>query len=65
MFAILNDQLNLVHIGEMLIESVERSIKLLLKDKWPEIGVNICDRIVKNWLNKIGFVHRKLNETQH
>lgn len=30
-----------------------------MKNKWPESGVNVCDRTVKNWLNEVGFTYGK------
>uniref|UniRef100_A0A672Q5G6 Transposase Tc1-like domain-containing protein n=1 Tax=Sinocyclocheilus grahami TaxID=75366 RepID=A0A672Q5G6_SINGR len=30
-----------------------------MKNKWLESGVNVCDRTVRNRLNKMGFTYRK------
>lgn len=30
-----------------------------MKNKWVERRVNVCDGIVRNWLNEMGFTYRK------
>lgn len=35
-----------------------------MKTKWVEIGVNVCDRPVRNWLNKWDLPTEKTKQKQ-